>query len=272
MARKKVKNHQDFDKVLKDLFIEIFLPYISQQLGIRKENIKPIDSTIKRTQERRIDFACKVSGQEDYLIQIEFQTRNDHLMHFRMLDYYETLSRKENVPIKQLLIYVGKGKMTMQDSINHPNLKFNYTILNISNIDYHHLIDSKIPEAIILAILGDFKHENAKVVIAHILNNLRNCVAEISQLQRYFFSLEILSELRNLESETIRQIRDMPITGIDIRKTYFYQEVARLSREEGIEIIAINLLKKGMSIDFVCECTGLTPSRVKSLLNNINKD
>lgn len=269
---KKVKNHQDFDKVLKDLFVEIFLPYISQQLGINQENIKPIDSTIKRTQERRIDFACKVLGQEEYLIQIEFQAKNDRLMHFRMLDYYETLSRKENLPIKQLLVYVGKGKMTMLDFINHPNLKFNYTILNISTIDYHSLVESNIPEAIILAILGDFKHENSKQVISTILNNLRNCVHENSQLQRYFFSLEILSELRNLESETIKQIRDMPITGIDIRKTYFYQEVARLGREEGIELTAINLLKKGMTTDFVCECTGLTQNRVKELLKNINND
>ena len=89
--------------------------------------------------------------------------------------------------------------------------------------------------------------------------------------------LEILSELRNLETETIKQIRNMPITGIDIRKTYFYKEVQRLNREEdikegreeGIEMTAINLLKKGMTIDFVCECTGLSQFKVKELQKNI---
>lgn len=92
-----------------------------------------------------------------------------------------------------------------------------------------------------------------------------------------FFRLEILSELRNLELETVKQIRNMPITGIDIRKTYFYQEVQRLNREEGREIgleeglerTAINLLKKGMTIDFVCECTGLSKSKVKELQKKV---
>ena len=89
--------------------------------------------------------------------------------------------------------------------------------------------------------------------------------------------LEILSELRNLETETIKQIRNMPITGIDIRKTYFYKEVQRLNREEDIkegreealEMTAINLLKKGMTIDFVCECTELSKSKVQELQRNI---
>jgi uncharacterized protein (DUF2164 family) len=58
MAKKKPEKHQDYDIVLKDLFVEIFLPFISRQLGIKMENIVPIDTTIKRTQERRIDFAC----------------------------------------------------------------------------------------------------------------------------------------------------------------------------------------------------------------------
>jgi hypothetical protein len=48
MAKEKVKKHQDFDIVLKDLFVEIFLPFISQMLGIKMENIVQIDTTIKR--------------------------------------------------------------------------------------------------------------------------------------------------------------------------------------------------------------------------------
>ena len=113
---------------------------------------------------------------------------------------------------------------------------------------------------------------------------------ENSRLQRYYVGLEILSELRNLEFETTKQIRDMPITGIDIRKTYFYQEVYRLSKEEGLsqghskglsqglsqaeamlENTAINMLKKGMSVDVVVECTGLSTSKVKALLKKINQ-
>ena len=113
---------------------------------------------------------------------------------------------------------------------------------------------------------------------------------ENSRLQRYYVGLEILSELRNLEFETTKQIRDMPITGIDIRKTYFYQEVSQLSREDGfnegkdaglsqglsqaeamLENTAINLLKKGMTVDFVVECTGMSLTKVKALLKKVNQ-
>ena len=294
MAKHKAKKHQDFDIVLKDLFVEIFLPFISQQLGIKMENIVPIDTNIKRTQERRIDFACKVLEEEEYIIQIEFQTGNDRKMHYRMLNYYETLSNIEGLSVNQLLVYVGKDKMTMRSTIEHPNLKFNYKILDISTINYHELVDSAFPEAIIVAILSDFNNENPEDVITTILRNLRKCVNENSRLQRYYVGLEILSELRNLEFETTKQIRDMPITGIDIRKTYFYQEVSRLSREDGfnegkdeglsqglskglsqaetmLENTAINMLKKGMSVDIVVDCTGLSTSKVKALLKKINQ-
>ncbi len=272
MAKVKI-NHQDFDKVLKELFIDLFLPFISEEYGIKKEDIGVIDTTLKRTQERRMDFACKVLGKEEYIIQIEFQTKNDTLIHYRMLDYYEVLARNEDLPVKQLLIYVGKEKMTMRDSIQHPNLKFNFKISNLSEINYHTLLDSNLPESVMLAILGDFQKENPKQVISNILDRLRAVVEDDTFLQKCYFRLEILSELRNLETETIKQIRDMPITGIDIRKTYFYQEVQRLEREfgreegreEGLEKTAINLLKKGMTIDFICECTGLSKEKVKAL-------
>jgi predicted transposase YdaD len=286
MAKEKAKKHQDFDIVLKDLFVEIFLPFISKILGIKMENIVQIDTTIKRTQERRIDFACKVLEGDEHIIQIEFQTQNDRKMHYRMLNYYETLSSIEGLPVNQLLIYVGKDKLTMRNNIEHPSLKFNYKIIDISSIDYHQLVQSNFPEAIIVAILSDFQQDSPEDVIATILKNLRNCVNENARLQRYFTSLEILSELRNLDSETVKQIRDMPITGIDIRKTYFYQEVARLSREDGLseglsqglsqaeamlDNTAINMLKKGMTVDFVVECTGLSLARVKELLKKINQ-
>jgi predicted transposase YdaD len=285
MAKEKVKKHQDFDIVLKDLFVEIFLPFISQMLGIKMENIVQIDTTIKRTQERRIDFACKILENEEHIIQIEFQTQNDRKMHYRMLNYYETLSSIEGLPVNQLLIYVGKDKLTMRNAIKHPNLNFNYKIIDVSSIDYHQLVESNFPEAIIVAILSDFQQENPEEVIATILRNLRNCVDENARLQRYYAGLEILSELRNLDSETIKQIRDMPITGIDIRKTYFYQEAVKAGREDGLsqglsegltqglsqaeamlENTAINMLKKGMSFDIVAECTGLSLAKVKKLL------
>jgi hypothetical protein len=262
---------------LKELFIDLFLPFISEEYGISKENIGVIDTTVKRTQERRMDFACRVLGNEDYIIQIEFQTKNDTLIHYRMLDYYEVLARSENLSVKQLLIYVGKEKMTMKNSIEHPILNFNFKIANLSEINYHELLDSNLPESVMLAILGDFQNENPEQVISTILNRLHTVVKDDTFLQKCFFRLEILSELRNLESETVKQIRNMPITGIDIRKTYFYKEVQRLNREddlkegrkEGIEMTAINLLKKGMTIEFVCECTGLSKLKVKELQKKI---
>jgi predicted transposase/invertase (TIGR01784 family) len=203
-----------------------------------------------------------------------------------MLNYYENLSNVEGLPVNQLLVYVGKEKLTMKNRIEHPNLQFNYKIIDVSTINYHDLVESNFPEAIIVAILSDFQNDNPEEVIALILKNLRKCVDENARLQRYYVSLEILSELRNLDSETVKQIRDMPIKGIDIRKTYFYQEVSRLSREDGLneglsqglsqaeamlENTAINMLKKGMSVDVVVECTGLSLAKVKTLLKKINK-
>ena len=82
----------------------------------------------------------------------------------------------------------------------------------------------------------------------------------------------------------------MPIRGIDIRKTYFYQEAIKAGMEDGLsqghskglseglsqaeamlENTAINLLKKGMTVDFVVECTGMSLAKVKVLFKKINQ-
>ena len=41
--------------------------------------------------------------------------------------------------------------------------------------------------------------------------------------------------------------------------------------ETMLENTAINMLKKGMSVDIVVDCTGLSTSKVKALLKKINQ-
>ncbi len=63
----------------------------------------------------------------------------------------------------------------------------------------------------ILAVLGDFKGEEAKIVINKILVRLQKLVPTSLSLAKYTTQLEVVSNLRNLHQETSNQINNMPV-------------------------------------------------------------
>src|SRR5690349_20117645 len=72
------------------------------------------------------------------IIHIEFQSSNDATMQWRMLEYYvETVRLHGTGPddattvVRQFVVYVGKGRMSMLNRLSHPGLQFSFHLIDI---------------------------------------------------------------------------------------------------------------------------------------------
>jgi predicted transposase/invertase (TIGR01784 family) len=226
-------NH--YDKILKENFEEIILPMVKSILNISLENTQIIPNRLQKTIEREADFLRKVlnsDGKPDYILHIEVQVKDEKKMVNRMLEYCALLLRKYNIPIRQYVFYIGKKRpVNMVSELNYDNLSFKYQLIDFQTIAYEKFLNSDIPEEIILAILCNFHGEKPTKVISQILIKLRSLISSNLDLGKFTTQLEVISNLRNLEAETVKLIEDMPIT-IDISKSIRFQQ----GREEGIGV------------------------------------
>ncbi|MCB0598059.1 MAG: hypothetical protein KDD28_28535, partial [Phaeodactylibacter sp.] len=78
-------------------------------------------------------------------------------------------------------------------------------------------------EAVVLAILGDFKGKPAEEAIRSIVERLRQVTKGELSLQKYIRQLNVMSGLRKLQELTVKTIEDMPIT-YDIRTDFLYKK------------------------------------------------
>ena len=59
--------------------------------------------------------------------------------------------------IKQSMIYIGREKLTMAGGLEQPGLSYQYQLLDFHSIDCETLFQQDTPEALVFAILSDFR-------------------------------------------------------------------------------------------------------------------
>ena len=245
-TKPKIKQHQDFDNILKKTFTRVYQSIIHRVLGLDTKNTVKIPTSFSRTKEKRSDFAIKVSPLHllPHIVHVEFQSESDKNMDKRELGYYNEFYWEYNLEIVQYVIYLGPGKHTMPTEVKHPNLNFRYTVISMNEIDVDLFLDSDNPHEIILAVLCKYEREEAPKIIKQILEKLREKTQNERELHEFVTDLEILSELRNLQSETKIQLEKMPII-YDLRKDIRFKEGVEVGREENARSAAIRALKEG---------------------------
>jgi hypothetical protein len=235
--------HQDYDNVLKKSFSRIYQSIIHKLLGLDIKDTVKIPTSFSRTKEKRSDFAIKVSppNEEPHIVHVEFQSDNDKNMDKRELGYYGDYYWEYNLEIIQYLIYLGAGNPTMPTEIKHKNLNFRYSIIVMNQIDVELFLNSDDPHEIVLAVLCKYTRKEAPKIIKQILEKLKAKVSNERNLHEHVTDLEILSGLRNLQSETKKQVDKMPVI-YDLRKDLRYKE----GEEDKARASAIRLLEQGV--------------------------
>jgi hypothetical protein len=242
---------QDYDKIFKENIEEIILPLAEKLLHIHPEKLEEIPDDLQRTIERKPDFLKKVIHQDfskDYILQIEFQLEDDAEMVYRMSEYFTMLLRKYKLPIKQYVFFINTKPPTMPTNLQLDDLQFKFYLQNLQNIDYQLFTQSDKPEEVILAILANFGNDKSEDVIKIVFQRLKTLPTDTLKREKCLRQLEILSKLRNLQKEIIKQLEIMALT-YDLENDIRFQQGV----EKGIETKTIKAIKKMLSDNFTNE-------------------
>jgi len=172
-------------------------------LEIEVTDIEFVEQELKRIERREADIVahCLINGVEG-ILHLEIQNDNDKTMHRRMVRYYNDIKiRFEHLPLFQYVVYIGKPKLKMQSTIVEDNLKFRYTIIDMHTIDCEKFLKMDTPDALVLAILCDFKGRDEKDVVTYIIMRLQQLTKDNTHLRgKYMVILEELSTNRDLQT------------------------------------------------------------------------
>ena len=226
----------DFDKILKENIEDIFLPLAEELLGISIKETFEVKDKIQTTIEREPDFLKRVIDHEgkEFILHLEFQTTNDPKMIYRMAEYRAILQRKYEIPVCQLVIYLGSEKPWMRTQLSKEEQIKGFELHDIKKFSLQSALNSEIPEWIILSILTDYKKADAGKVIEKIIYKLQKASKSESELRKSIKQLVVLSRLRKLEVKIKQKINDMPIT-YDIKTDKLYNEGIQEGILEGIQ-------------------------------------
>jgi predicted transposase YdaD len=284
MAKLQDKSNK-YDKIIKENIEPCVLSLINQFFGlnITLSQLSEIDVSIRKTIEREADIVKKVNfknTKDDFLLHIEFQSKNENDMHFRMLEYYAFMTRKHKLPIQQYVIYIGDEAMKMESHLQHSNIQFRFQIINIRDINYQEFIKSDIPEFVILGILAGFGQDSPEKASENILERIvtitntnpryKNTLAK----EKYLKQIDVISQLRGLQNIIIETIKNMALT-LDITKDLRYIEGEMKGEIKGeIKERNKNILKgysKGMKIEELADFFEVSLDYVKKVIQNQHK-
>lgn len=265
----------DYDRILKENIEPVLLPFTQKLLGLQGAKYISIKDDLHVTIERKPDFLKKVKelgNSKNYILQIEFQSTGEKDMVYRMLEYKSLLLRKFKVEVKQIVLYIGKDKLRrMTPSLEREGLSFEFRLIDIKSFDYEDFLKSNVPEEVILSILCNFKNTPPQKVITKVLDKLQELLKGENRFGKYLKQLEVLSKLRDLQEETIKQTSIMPIL-YDLETDIRYVQGMNKGEARGVEqtinaSIKKQLLMKLLTNQQIADSLDVSVERVEKIKN-----
>lgn len=173
------------------------------------------------------------------LIHVELQSTNDAAMAVRMAEYALTIYRLAGAFPKQIVLYVGEGKVRMEDSLPSPFTGFRYELVDIRDLDGRVLLESDQMGDNVLAILTRWQDQRGAVrAILEKLSGLKEDAREFC-----FEALLTLSGLRGLEQIVEEEASKMPVLNDILDHKVLGREYKR-GKQEGREEEVIRILSR----------------------------
>ena len=260
-----------FDKILKENIEAVFPSLSKKLLGIEIVSSEELKDKLQRTTEREADFLRKVvtTNNEEFIIQLEFQTTDDLKMLERMRVYHALITQRYRLPIKQYVIYLARKAPKMRTQLDWSEIYTGYELIDMQKIAYQDLLNSDILEEVVLAVLGDFQGEGQMAVLHQILGRLSKLSDSPSTLNKYIYHLVTFARLRNLTEFTEKQLEDMGIV-YDIEQDAFFKKGIQKGELKGIhkkarEVVTNLLQTQKLTLEEIAEVSGLSLEEVQKI-------
>jgi hypothetical protein len=225
----------NYDRILKENS-DFLIPLIAKWFNVNLDRVEPLKDKMQRTVEREADFCVKVledNPDDNHIFHVEFQTSPDFSA-YRGLFYRSLLSYTHNLPVRQVVVYLGNEPHRIQSRIEENNLSYGLEVIDFRSRSYREFLYRDTPEEIIMAILCDLEGENPEEIIIAILENVRKF--DLDRAGKCSVQLQFLSNLRDLQSLVTKNIKKMPLN-IDLSKDPFFVEMWELAEKSANEFV-----------------------------------
>jgi hypothetical protein len=274
------KEGNAYDKILKENIEKIFRPLIEARLGVKIGKAIPLKDKMQTTVELEMDFFYEIVSieGEPFILHLEFESGNNLEMVYRVGEYHGMALRRKKMPIKHIVIYLGDETPTMRTQLKPDEVYTGFELLDARTIDTNELLSSQVPEVVLMAILGNYKPDQAETILRLVIEKLRKIVKNKRVLKKYFNQLMMLSRLRKIGDLTIKIVQEMPIH-FDIETDTLYLRGNEKGLKKGIEQErrknVINLWQKDIEPAMISNLLNLTIEYVERVIadfQNRNQD
>ena len=258
------------DVISKEILKEIVFSISTYLLNLNIKKIEFLDKEFLRIEKREADIVALID--DSFILHLEIQNNNDSSMLTRMLRYFVDIYETYKKPIKQYLIYIGREKLNMQNSLKLENIDYSYNLIDLKQIDCEIFLKQDNPHSLILAILCDFKEKNLKDVVLYIVEKLKK-VTNSFELKKYLLMLEELSHNRDLakvvkEAEMLSNIRLEDLPSFEIGYEKGIQQGMQEGIKKGIQKSVKVLLDLGLDIQTIAKKLDISVEEIKKILKN----
>ena len=223
------------DLISKQILKRLLVEFGTQLFKLDIIEAELLSSEQPRVEGKRADLVARVKNTQgqSYILHVEVQNDNRSDLPIRMLRYYTDLALEHaGETIKQYLLYIGKAPLTMPDNVQTSDLRYHYQVLDMRSLDSKHFLGSDNPDALVFAILCDFKGREPEALVAHIVKELRRLHG--SKLDRFrdsLMMLDVLASNRDLQN----LVKENAAMFIEIEKLGLYQLGVERGVERGME-------------------------------------
>ena len=266
-AKKKKRQSSQYDKIFKENIEAVISSIMQNILEITAVSMEELPDDIQHTKERKPDTLKKIIDDKGntFVLQIEFQVKDEDEMVYRMGEYYFMLERKYKLPVKQFVIFLGSDNPKMPTELDRERLKFSYPLVSLSTLDYHIFLNSDKPEEIILGILANFKGENPENALKQILVRVKETTKGDFSLNRYFNQLRVLAQLRNLELNLKNAMDSIAEYIKEERDVLFLRGLDKGQQTEQMKVVTNLIQKLNLPFEQIADIAGVTVDFVKSV-------
>ena len=196
------------------------------ELDVEHDSVELLQTEQQRVESRRADMVARMKKRqtgEKLILHVEIQNANDNTMPVRMLRYLsDILLQYPEEMVYQYVVYIGKRPMSMPNQLVLPAFSYQYYLLDMHTIDCRLLLMKDTPEALVIAILCDFKERPTQDMVNYIVTRLHELTGDDEQrFRNYYQMLETLAENRDLQTN-LAEAKDM-LTQVDVTRFSTYR-------------------------------------------------
>ncbi|MFN7933549.1 MAG: hypothetical protein U0R19_09490 [Bryobacteraceae bacterium] len=213
-----------FDEAIKEILQSTHLRLLEHLSGSTVRNWLNVE--LPQTRMRRIDLLADLANGQ--LFHLELQTRNDPSIGRRLLEYRLLIEDALHREPEQMVLYVGWEPLRMPNALDRRNLHFEYSLVDIRDLDPKDLASSDRMEDRILSILfGRADAKPAAIAILHEISHMKH-----PERGDALAKLLVTSGLRQLQDDLHYEVANMPLLS-DILENPFLQDWFKQGEAKG---------------------------------------